>query len=51
MVARKHLILIVLPLMLAALACTCNGQELLFCIQHVLFWLSIVRLETPEAWF
>jgi S1-C subfamily serine protease len=30
MFARKHLILIVLPLMLAALACTCNGQELLF---------------------
>jgi S1-C subfamily serine protease len=30
MVPRKHLILIVLPLMLAALACTCNGQELLF---------------------
>jgi len=27
---RKHLILAVLPLALAALACTCNSQELLF---------------------
>jgi S1-C subfamily serine protease len=30
MVARKRLILIALPLVLAALACTCNSQELLF---------------------
>jgi S1-C subfamily serine protease len=30
MVARKRLILIALPLVLAALACTCSSQELLF---------------------
>ena len=30
MVARKRLLLIVLPLTLAALACTCNTQDLLF---------------------
>ena len=30
MVARKRLLLILLPLMLAALACTCNTQDLLF---------------------
>jgi S1-C subfamily serine protease len=30
MVARKRLILIALPLTLAVLACTCNGQEFLF---------------------
>jgi 2-alkenal reductase len=30
MVARKRLILVALPLVLAALACTCNSQELLF---------------------
>ena len=30
MIARKRLIFVVLPLVLAALACTCNSQELLF---------------------